>query len=57
MRAVELVQLLRSRAEDYERQARAALTQETRAILLKTADTFRQSAERVEAAPPKWLKP
>jgi hypothetical protein len=55
MRAVELVQLMRSRADDYERLGRASLTQEMRDILQKTADTFRRIADRIEVSPPRWL--
>jgi hypothetical protein len=57
MRVEEFVQLLRSRADDYDRQARASLTPEMRDILQRTADTFRRVADRADAGPPRWLEP
>ena len=57
MRAAEFVQLLRSRADDYDRQARASLTQEQRDIFQRTADTFRRVADQADAGPPRWLEP
>jgi hypothetical protein len=56
MRAAELTELLRLRAEDYDRQARAALTTEMRAVFEKTAASFRWVADRIEAEPPRWLE-
>ena len=57
MRVAEFVQLLRSRADDYDRQARASLTQEMRDVLQRTANTFRRVADRADAGPPPWLDP
>jgi hypothetical protein len=57
MRVEEFVQLLRSRADDYDRQARASLTQEQRDILQRTANTFRRLADQTDAGPPRWLEP
>jgi hypothetical protein len=57
MRVEEFVQLLRSRADDYDRRARASLTPEMRDILQRTANTFRRVADRADAGPPRWLEP